>query len=300
MGLEQYENNYGTTLNGGISNSDTTIVVAAAPVSMTGKFRIKIDNELIFVGSVSGTTFSSCTRGIEGTTAASHSDAATVKHVVTAQSLQFVEYDPIQEFFGTPDTRYEFDTTSFTGLTAMGSADAEDANTTISSHYYVKDNDSTLVGRYASVSTPFTVITKVSEAQMMNNYKYIHLFVGTSSPGKLVTVGPAYSDGPTLTTRVWTGPSDGSPSVATPVTTPYVGVYFVPWYLGIKVVSSTDATYYASRNGKIWFTISANRNDSLTIASAGVAVSAYTSEPAIAAFDYIRIWNSAKTFQAFT
>lgn len=84
---EQFENNYTTTLNGAINDSTTTIVVTAGPTTMTGQFRIKIDNEIILVGSVSGTTFSSCTRGVEGTSAASHSNGATVTHVLTAGSL---------------------------------------------------------------------------------------------------------------------------------------------------------------------------------------------------------------------
>lgn len=88
MGAEQFENNYTTQLNGGISNTDTTIVVDAGPTNMTGNFRIKIDNEIILVGTVSGTSFTGCTRGVEGTTAATHSDNAVVKHILTAEALK--------------------------------------------------------------------------------------------------------------------------------------------------------------------------------------------------------------------
>jgi hypothetical protein len=70
--------------------------------------------------------------------------------------------DPIADAFGTPDTAYEFDTNSLTGLTAMGSADVEDADTTVNSHLLIADDDSTQVGRYAAVSTPFTMVVKVS------------------------------------------------------------------------------------------------------------------------------------------
>lgn len=85
--VEQFENNYTTLLNGAIDDNDTTIVVDTGP-DMTGQFRIKIDDELILVGSVSGTTFSDCSRGVEGTVAASHSDNAVVEHVLTAGSLE--------------------------------------------------------------------------------------------------------------------------------------------------------------------------------------------------------------------
>ena len=208
--------------------------------------------------------------------------------------------DPIVTLFGTPDTAFEFNSSSLTGLTAMGSADTEDANTTFAGHLYLKDNDSTLVGRYAAVTPPFTIIAKLTDAVMSSNYKYAHVFVGVGTPGKLVSIGPVYSDGQFVNGRVWTSPGDGSPTVITPTTTPVFGPSFAPWYLGVSVTSSTNASYYVSRNGRIWFLISASRNDSLTIASAGVAVGAYTSDPVQAAWDYIRIWNSAKTFPAFT
>lgn len=84
---EQFENNYSTILNGAIDDNDTTITVDAAPVNMTGEFRIKIDDELIKVGTVNGLDFEDCERGAEGTTAASHSDNATVTHVLTAGAL---------------------------------------------------------------------------------------------------------------------------------------------------------------------------------------------------------------------
>lgn len=87
---EQYENTYTTTLNGGISSGDTSIVVNAAPTTMTGQFRIKIGTEIIFVGSVSGTTFSGCLRGQEGTTAVSHSNGDAVTHVLTADALESI------------------------------------------------------------------------------------------------------------------------------------------------------------------------------------------------------------------
>lgn len=91
MAVEQLANHAGTTLNdaGGINNSDTSAIVASATgMPATGNFRIKIDSELILVGSRSGTTLSGLIRGIEGTAAASHSDGAAVDVVVTEQALE--------------------------------------------------------------------------------------------------------------------------------------------------------------------------------------------------------------------
>jgi hypothetical protein len=208
--------------------------------------------------------------------------------------------DPIYGLFGTPDTAFEFDSSSLTGLTVMGSPDTEDANTTFASCYFVSDNDATLVGRYASVSPPFTVIAKIADAVLNANYKYAHLFVGVATPGKLVSIGPVYSDGSALNGRVWTSPSDGGPSVITPTNgSMFAGSAIFPLYLAARVASSTDASYYASKDGRRWWTIATSRNDSLTIASAGICVGAYASAPAQAAWDFLRIWNSTKTFPAF-
>jgi hypothetical protein len=91
---EQFENNYTTQLNGGIDADDTTIVVDAAPTSMTGKFRIIIEDEIIFVGAVSGTSLTGCTRGAEGSTAAIHADNTPVAHIVTSESLKSIGETP--------------------------------------------------------------------------------------------------------------------------------------------------------------------------------------------------------------
>jgi len=80
--------NFGqSTLSSGINNSVTSLTVAsAATFPNSGNFRIKIDNELLFVTAVSGTNFT-VTRGVESTSAASHSTSAVVEHVLSRQGL---------------------------------------------------------------------------------------------------------------------------------------------------------------------------------------------------------------------
>lgn len=85
--MEQFSNLGSTTLAAAISSSNVSLTVSSASnFSSSGNFRILIDNELIEVTAVSGTTFT-VTRGIEGTTAASHSTGATVTQVLTAGGL---------------------------------------------------------------------------------------------------------------------------------------------------------------------------------------------------------------------
>lgn len=85
---ESYTNNFsGTTLNGAINNAVTSLTLTSGTNFPTANFRLLIDSEIMLVGSRSGTSCSSITRGVEGTTAASHSNGATVTHVLTAASL---------------------------------------------------------------------------------------------------------------------------------------------------------------------------------------------------------------------
>ena len=206
--------------------------------------------------------------------------------------------DPIQDNFGAPDTAFEFDTSSLTGLTALSpTPDGEDANTSVKGHYYIKDNDSESVGRYASVSPPFTAIAKLSDATLRANYSHAGLFCGVATPGKMVSVLARFGDGQFIITFTQTGPTDtgpGSPSVTDPPATPLA----FPLYLGIKCVSSTDVSYYMSHNGRVWHAILLNHNNSMTVASVGLVlfVLGGGTGQTSAAFDFLRIWNSAKTF----
>lgn len=90
MGIDRYTNNAQTTLNGAINNSTQTVTVTdASTFPSDGIFDIIIDSEIITVpaGGVSGNTFSSCTRGAGGTSAASHSNGATVTHIQTSRAV---------------------------------------------------------------------------------------------------------------------------------------------------------------------------------------------------------------------
>lgn len=69
----------GLTINqvGGISSSATTIPLSSA-VGLPAAGFVKIDNEIIGYGAISGNTLTSCTRGQDNTAAASHADTTAV------------------------------------------------------------------------------------------------------------------------------------------------------------------------------------------------------------------------------
>lgn len=79
--------NAGSQLQGGISAGAGSLVVGDASVfPPAGRFPIVIDNEVLLVTALAGTTFT-VTRGQEGTAAASHADGARVEYCLTQGAL---------------------------------------------------------------------------------------------------------------------------------------------------------------------------------------------------------------------
>ena len=85
---ELFKNNASTTLAEALDNSETAVDVTDATLlpTGTGEYRIKVDDEIMIVTSVSSNTLT-VTRGAESTTAATHSNGADVLHVLTAGAL---------------------------------------------------------------------------------------------------------------------------------------------------------------------------------------------------------------------
>lgn len=92
---ENLANDFATTLAGAVDNSTGTLTVVLASGAPAPNFRIRVDDELMLVTAVAGTTWTA-TRGIEGTAAASHASGAVVAHVLTAGALAalFADHAP--------------------------------------------------------------------------------------------------------------------------------------------------------------------------------------------------------------
>lgn len=96
MATEKFTNNGASLLDGAINNSVTSLVVDSGASFPAGpQFRIKIDDEIMLVTAVAGTTFT-VTRGVDSTSAASHLDNAPVTHIYTAGALNQSIADVIQ------------------------------------------------------------------------------------------------------------------------------------------------------------------------------------------------------------
>lgn len=94
--VETLSNFASTVTASAMTNAVTTVTLSNAgffPAS--GNFRLRIDDELMLVGTRTGNVLSSITRGIEGTTAASHATGAAARHVLTAASVHQVITDHV-------------------------------------------------------------------------------------------------------------------------------------------------------------------------------------------------------------
>jgi hypothetical protein len=156
MPILQVKNNSRSTLASGISASDTSLTVATGDGSKfpsTTPFRITIDNEIIEVGAVSGDTFSSLTRGVEGTTAAAHSAGAIVELRITA--------DVIEQFQKNKDVATIY--TTATSITPNAATDKEiyinalASNLTINNHTGTPNDGQRLLFRIKDDGTARTL-----------------------------------------------------------------------------------------------------------------------------------------------
>jgi len=89
-----------TTISGALTSGDTTITIAAAtswPDGTDGPFYCTLDRgtaseERVKVTSRTGTTLSSVTRGVDGTSAVAHAAGAAIEHTVSGVDLDEANY----------------------------------------------------------------------------------------------------------------------------------------------------------------------------------------------------------------
>lgn len=205
--------------------------------------------------------------------------------------------DPITDKFGAADSAYEF-STSTSGLTSLSTTpDVMDSDTTVPDALFIRDNASgiSICGAYAAATPPFTVITKLLDTTVRADYNYAGLFVGEATPGKMrmVFIRQAARQVGTLGTNNPTG------SGIADITANAADDVSLPAYFAIVVNSSTDIDFAFSHNGYVWILVTDAHNPSATIGSAGVAIESVNANGVSAAFDYLRIWNSALTLPGY-
>jgi hypothetical protein len=86
---EQLANDFETELTSAAADDDFTLLVdstTGAP-PFPGKFRIRINDELILAQVLTSVSLTALERGVEGTTPAAHAENDTVTHVLTKAGL---------------------------------------------------------------------------------------------------------------------------------------------------------------------------------------------------------------------
>lgn len=206
----------------------------------------------------------------------------------------------IPGLFGSPDIRVaatnddEFDTTDvsdpMTGWTTLGTPTAHNINSTVKSHYYIRQAataSTDLVGIYKAIpSAPFTVTCKISDSISRGDYNKAFLFVAEASPGKIETFSTLHTTGPDpLQLDLWTSRTSYS---STPGT---VGAPAgrLPIYLRCVVTTTTSLAWYYSEGGLHWRRFNTGHNPGFTVGTVGLGVASmnatYDGE---ASFDWIR------------
>lgn len=190
---EQLANSATTTLSAAITSAGATTatVTNGSLFPSSGNFRILIDTELILVGARSGNNLSSMTRGIEGTTAATHSNGATVTHLLTKGSLDQYLFERAQVDYVEVTSNQTTTATTAATATAIvtGSAVTYDGATPIWVEFYAGQ-------AYHSVANGIVVAD---------------LWDGSTDLGIIALgVSPVVGNGPTLNGRRKLTPSAAS------------------------------------------------------------------------------------------
>ena len=153
-----------TTLNGAITATGTSVTLTSATnFPSSGTVHIKIDNE-IMSGTISGTTISSITRGQGSTTAAAHSNSATIE-------LYMINSVPLTEINKTHTAianigidSYTISTTTSASITGASTTAQVGQTSVYASENYRFETVKTLIGTLELPETTMTATIKTTNA----------------------------------------------------------------------------------------------------------------------------------------
>jgi hypothetical protein len=304
MPIEIFQNSSASTLNGAINNSVTSLVVTdASKFPATGNFRIIIDSEILLVTAVSGTTFT-IVRGIEGTTAAAHSNGAAITHVLTAGSFQqwltdrgiIINTNPgdrkpvtagtyDEEFEGTIDTL----PSGWSWVSAPSGGDTWTLNSDYPSILCLTSaggGSNYILKKTISPATNFGFWLKIAFATTVNNESSnvrLYLYNSTEAEGRCAEFHPSGPGGINVRGLVTSGSSEGV----------WAGPYLIgqivnTLYIGVVKDSSNNWEAYCSNNGIGWSRFAGPTSHSFTVDHISIKMNTPSSKTGKTGLDWLR------------
>jgi len=269
--MELFANNADTTLNGGISNSATSLIVASSSLfPPTGNFRVLIGSEVLLVTGVSGNTWT-VTRGIESTTAVAHSNGERIDHIITEGALLKLKEDVIvtdtyanrpvnsvkgigRLFLPTDSLYLQRDTGSawasfgpiwpifppdLTSFTWINQGDASVIND--KGYIFMRApksaTDNIRIQKKSIPSSPYTITLGFVPGFIPLNSLHVGLVLRESGSSKLITFTLQYNNGYTLGVYGWTNP--------TAFNTSYLQIpFYYPQWLFMRIVDDNTLIHY--------------------------------------------------------
>ena len=186
-----------TTLNGAITDSDTTITLTSAS-GFSAAGTVRIENELITYTGISTNDLTGCTRGTNSTTAAAHIDTTAVREATVTRYNTTDFTTNTFEILSVPDadsfTIQMTTTETGTGMTAAGGATInpyEDIGPTIQTYGYGWGTGSWSRLTWGSGTTSSTIILDPGSWSLDN---FGEQLIATIKDGKTFTWNPGVSN----------------------------------------------------------------------------------------------------------
>lgn len=190
-----------TFLGAGITNSATSLTVNSASGYPTAPFTIRVDAEVILVGAKSGTTFSSLTRGFDGTTAVAHTIGAIIEHRAIANDFSYRRIDAVNDKTATNSYTDHFDNESldvaWTQITPTGTVTWTESGDVLSAKYKNQSSQDCvgLVKTIGALSYPLVITTAIRLLSVPNYNMAGLIFSNGVTSASSVIWAMAFHDG---------------------------------------------------------------------------------------------------------
>lgn len=158
-----------------LTGSSTSMTLAALSGYPQPPFTIRIGNEIILVGEVSGTQFKTLTRGYDGSVALPHSTGEQVTHVAIADDFRYRWQDVIVNDDSVTAYDDEFDDEDMSGwvqVTPTGTASWKETRGVMSARYHTQtaSDCAALLHSLDGLSYPLYIVTAVRSFSFNQNF----------------------------------------------------------------------------------------------------------------------------------